>query len=298
MDTCIPSVFQYPPDPLARKPTADLTELNAPSEQIINAEQKKIDQNNYIHFYDVKTNETIVGYTVEDYIRDNDNKSDDETIQVLSDQNECGVFCKLQGSDELSLNLQNNTLSKNNNNNKIIYSKNLFLNFKNNFFNIINVVELNNYELSSFRKIFKIKNKYITNPAKIYYEDGTVYKGEITKKYERHGFGTMYYQSGDIFSINWNKNNAHGFGTYKYYDSTKLVGKWINNMFHGNNSIYYSNGDTYKGTTKYNMLSGYGIMYYYDGSTYEGYWHNNMHCIGGIITYPNGETYQYAIYLS
>ena len=50
MDTCIYSVFQYPSDPLARKPTADLTELDAPSEQIINAEQKKIDQNNYIHF--------------------------------------------------------------------------------------------------------------------------------------------------------------------------------------------------------------------------------------------------------
>lgn len=255
-------------------------------------DQKIIDQNNYIHFYDVKTNETIVGYTVEDYIRDNDNKSDDETIQVLSDQN--GAY------ERLPLNLQNNTLSQNNNinNNKTIYSKKLFLKFKNNFFNIINVVELNNYELSSFRKIFKIKNRHLTNPVKIYYEDGTVYKGEITKKYERNGFGTMYYPCGDIFSINWQKNNAHGFGIYNYIDNNILVGKWIDNIFHGNNYIYYSNGDVYKGDIENNMLSGYGTMYYHDGSIYNGYWYNNMHCVGGVITYPNGETYKYAIYLS
>lgn len=290
-------------------------------------DQEKIDQNNYIHFYDIKTNETIFGYTIEDYLKDNnDNVSEINKDSCISSMEVTEKF-----NDNISpINSDIDSIKYYTNN--IVYSKNLFLKFKNKFLNILDIIPLNNYEIELLKKIFRFRNRNFINSVKIYYQDMSVYYGEITKKYERNGFGIMNYPNRDIFSINWQKNNAYGRGIYKYYigsnsgnyqdtkisqrtngrkysnlleiycslelekdfNSTKLVGKWINNMFHGNNSIYYSNGDTYKGTTKYNMLSGYGIMYYYDGSTYEGYWHNNMHCIGGIITYPNGESYEYS----
>lgn len=177
--------------------------------------------------------------------------------------------------------------------NRIYYSYNILLNFKNNY-NIINLLPLTNVDIELLKKTFLIKKKDIINPVKIYYRNGNVYKGEINKKYQKNGYGITLYNNGDTFSVLWKKNIAVGYGIYQYFDNTQLIGIWDNDIFHGkNNIIYYCNGDIYQGNIEYNIINGYGIMKYSDGSIYEGYWNNNMHCINGLITYPNGDRFQY-----
>ena len=217
--------------------------------------------------------------------------------KVVTEPQRDMIQFKLKSINEQSLLPQNNTPTFSRYKkyeNKIIYSNNIFLHFKNYSNYILNVIPLSDKEIEILKQIFLFKNRNIINPVKIYYEDGSIYRGEITKKYERNGFGTIKYINGDIFSVLWAKNFSHGFGIYHCFDNTQLIGNWKNNTFHGkNNVINYCNGSIYEGNIEYNIISGYGIMKYYDGSIYEGYWYNNMYFLNGIITYPNGTTYQY-----
>jgi len=64
--------------------------------------------------------------------------------------------------------------------NKIIYSNNILLNFKNNYNNILNIIPLNDKEIEILKQIFLFKNRNIINHVKIYYENGSISRGEIT----------------------------------------------------------------------------------------------------------------------
>ncbi|MCL1844091.1 MAG: hypothetical protein FWF79_09790 [Defluviitaleaceae bacterium] len=80
----------------------------------------------------------------------------------------------------------------------------------------------------------------------IIYSDGRKYIG-ITKGRTPHGYGTMVYNSGDIFDGGWSSGIIHGQGTYVWSDGTTYRGVWYGGDKHGLGS-YFSpkSGEWYK----------------------------------------------------
>lgn len=53
------------------------------------------------------------------------------------------------------------------------------------------------------------------------------YKGKRNWKNQRHGYGTYFYDNGDVYEGDWAEDEKHGLGTYnfasgKVYDYTYL----------------------------------------------------------------------------
>lgn len=42
------------------------------------------------------------------------------------------------------------------------------------------------------------------------------YNGKRNWKKERHGYGTYYYDNGDVYEGNWENDEKHGLGTYHF----------------------------------------------------------------------------------
>ena len=75
----------------------------------------------------------------------------------------------------------------------------------------------------------------------IKYDDGGVYVGECQKK-DRHGIGTMFFASKNVF-----------------------IGAWDSDTISGEGCMIYPNGDIYQGNLSNNQRSGFGTIKYRDG---------------------------------
>jgi hypothetical protein len=267
-----------------------------------------------ILFYDIKTGEVLFDYTLDDYLKDN--QEEDESSNESPSSNEY-VSSNEDVSSNESASLNEDESFYQDKNINIIGSnvkdinKSYFFEFKsssrvvnvlrrpiNNLKNtyIEKIVPFNDKEIYIFTKMYFSKNKFINNPSTVYYIYGDVYKGEINKKLQRSGNGILYFANGDKLVVNWVKNNAEGFGRYIYFDGNRLEGYWINNIFQNNKMLtIYPNNESFNGSFLNDKKEGYGIYTWPNGSSYKGMWSNDLYNGYGILDYRdnNGNSFIY-----
>jgi hypothetical protein len=56
--------------------------------------------------------------------------------------------------------------------------------------------------------------------------DNGYYIGEFNEKGERHGQGTYYWNSGDIYDGAWKESHKHGLGTFTFKDGSTFTCEW------------------------------------------------------------------------
>ena len=88
--------------------------------------------------------------------------------------------------------------------------------------------------------------------CKIYYSDGTIWKGALSSNYEPDGFGQTITSDGLV-----NFENR------------------INGLLIGDQKIIFPDGSTYEGEVKDGKRNGYGVQIYSTGITYYGNWEND-----------------------
>ena len=156
--------------------------------------------------------------------------------------------------------------------------------------NILNIIPFSDKEINIFTQIFVSRRTFVNNPCTVYYINGEVYKGELNKKLERSGFGTLYYVNGDKLDIEWKKNSAEGFGTYIYFNGDQFNGYWINNMYQNNPILtLYPNDNSFSGYILNGKKEGYGVYTWPNGASYKGMWYNDLYHGYGILDYRNND---------
>ncbi|MBL7181357.1 MAG: hypothetical protein ABIK98_10310 [Pseudomonadota bacterium] len=80
--------------------------------------------------------------------------------------------------------------------------------------------------------------------------DNFKYEGYV-KDGQKHGQGTLFYQSGD-----------------------KYIGQWQNDQKHGRGTYYFKNGDTWEGTYVNDKKHGRGVYTWANGKSQEEVWEN------------------------
>ena len=180
----------------------------------------------------------------------------------------------------------------------------------------LSVTSMNTNELIEFMDVFKLNNKKVTIsfPSVIVYENGNIYKGEITPKENiANGYGEMLFANGDVMAIKWKNNLANGCGIYIYANGTEIRGIWVNGVLSSTlrSKLTFINGDIYNGpfvNCEMNGLGtyftaedgeeftgnfvngfrvGYGISEWKNGSVYKGNWANNTFDGIGTLLTPN-----------
>jgi hypothetical protein len=63
----------------------------------------------------------------------------------------------------------------------------------------------------------------------------------------RHGWGSMYYNNGEIYKGEWVDDKRTGTGIMNYNNGDKYEGKWFENKMHGTGKMTYKNGEIYQG---------------------------------------------------
>lgn len=161
----------------------------------------------------------------------------------------------------------------------------------------LSIRTMNNDELYEFMEDFKLNNKIssIINPCVVTYNNGDIYKGELSlgNNNLRHGYGKIIYANGNIFATRWKNDIADAGGVYIHSDGTDIRGIWNNGILQCDKKtkIKFPNGDVYNGQTFNNMLSGIGIYYYNDGEIHEGEFINGIKTGFGTSYWPNGNIY-------
>lgn len=81
-------------------------------------------------------------------------------------------------------------------------------------------------------------------------------KGEW-KRDLKHGYGTYWYQNGDIYEGQWRNGIKEGLGYYTYVDTgLKYMGTWKEGKMEGPGQLL-ANHYRYHGVWKNNMVSNY-----------------------------------------
>ena len=126
------------------------------------------------------------------------------------------------------------------------------------------------------------------------------YEGYVANSF-RHGYGKLYYRSGDIFEGNFIEGKRSGYGVYKFNTSTvdeayysRAEGNWVNDALNGQARLYRKDGVliysgnmidakenglgttffesmTWIGEHKDGLPNGSGKMIHKEGKYYEGF---------------------------
>ena len=123
------------------------------------------------------------------------------------------------------------------------------------------------------------------------YDDGSVYVGEIIKKF-RYGLGTMFYVSGDIYRGNWYLDIITGEGVMAYQNGNIYDGEWEGGLFEGQGKMHYASGAEYEGGWKAGKYEGFGKLSYATGEVYEGNWKEGKQDGQGKLSYAGGDYYE------
>ncbi len=92
-----------------------------------------------------------------------------------------------------------------------------------------------------------------SNLVKIY-ENGS-YLGEFStaemkRSKQRHGHGTFYFNSGDVYDGNWVEDKIEGQGIYKWPNGSKYEGNFSAGVMNGQGKFSWPDGRTYEGLFK------------------------------------------------
>ena len=106
----------------------------------------------------------------------------------------------------------------------------------------------------------------LTGYGTYYYENGDVYTGRFLDR-RKNGFGTYTWKDGKKYSGNWKKNKREGQGSYYSSEGNLLYsGNYKNDEKHGFGSSYGDKGKSYIGNWKYGKRHGEGTRYFYGGN--------------------------------
>lgn len=118
--------------------------------------------------------------------------------------------------------------------------------------------------------------KFLDDPDTIKNSDGSVYKGEIQKNGQYHGFGVLCKQNRERYQGEWRNGQRHGVGTFSYSNGDNFSGSWKNGVPHGKGIYVFQNGGKVTGTWKNGILAeGEGQYFTSEGSRFYGYWEEN-----------------------
>jgi len=115
----------------------------------------------------------------------------------------------------------------------------------------------------------QLKIKKTSNRAKeLYPSKGNLYVGEVNPKNEPHGYGTMWWATGDRYD-----------------------GRWENGVYEGEGMYFFGNGMKHYGNFKNGEINGLGVRYYMEKGIYFGEWKNGRNHGKGMFIWPDGEKY-------
>ena len=131
------------------------------------------------------------------------------------------------------------------------------------------------------------------------YEDTSHYDGEwavfeIGGKIERHGYGSMHYETGEIHSGDFERDLRHGKGKLVHPDGSVYRGewKWGEIVGDGKGAMPSEDGSgKYVGDWYHGQRQGIGTMITVEGDSYTGEWYEDMMHGHGTFISNNCEKY-------
>eukprot|EP01006_Ploeotia_vitrea_P050749 TRINITY_DN67493_c1_g2_i1.p1 TRINITY_DN67493_c1_g2~~TRINITY_DN67493_c1_g2_i1.p1 ORF type:complete len:762 (+),score=120.70 TRINITY_DN67493_c1_g2_i1:64-2349(+) len=100
-----------------------------------------------------------------------------------------------------------------------------------------------------------------------------IYKGSWRAD-KRHGYGTNWYDNGDIYEGYWQDGKRSGVGKLYIINGDKIEGQWRNDKTEGWATLYLKNGDWFEGHWHNGLREGPGVWYYESKEQlYIGQWH-------------------------
>lgn len=123
------------------------------------------------------------------------------------------------------------------------------------------------------------------------YANGDRYEGDVSETFQREGQGVMQWESGDVYTGQFQADIIEGIGKKTYNDGDFYEGQWVNGKAHGIGT-QCSSGNVYKGCFENGKKTGAGDMQYSDGASYTGGWRSNERSGLGEMTYCNGDVYK------
>ncbi len=84
------------------------------------------------------------------------------------------------------------------------------------------------------------------------------YIGCLDYESNADGFGTLTYNSGNVYQGNWSRNSMNGLGTMNFSNGDSYTGNWVKNSMEGTGKMQYANQGYYNGNWKNNMFDGIG----------------------------------------
>ena len=116
------------------------------------------------------------------------------------------------------------------------------------------------------------------------------YVGEY-KDGQYHGYGSISFQSGEMYEGDWQFGKRNGQGTNIWKDGNKYIGGWLNDLRHGYGKEIFSAGDRYEGEYRNNRFHGYGKYFFITGETYSGEYKFGKKNGKGTYILPNRNKY-------
>jgi S1-C subfamily serine protease len=108
---------------------------------------------------------------------------------------------------------------------------------------------------------------------------------------KRHFLGTYTWESGNVYSGEWQMDELTGHGLYYWAsgnDSKYYLGDFVDSVMHGFGIMLFYNGDGYIGDWDTGMRTGFGYYEWANGDIYEGDFLNDNPHGYGVMTYSNG----------
>ena len=128
------------------------------------------------------------------------------------------------------------------------------------------------------------------DPKRKDYDNG-YYIGEFNDKEERHGTGTYYWNSGNVYEGQWENNSRSGQGKLTYSNGNIYEGNWKESVRDGQGTFTWTSGAKYTGSWKNDERTGYGEMIYDNKDVYKGNWLSNNRDGLGELIYTDGTTF-------
>lgn len=92
----------------------------------------------------------------------------------------------------------------------------------------------------------------------------------------RHGEGSLFYNSGNVYKGQWKNGAPDGVGEKQYSNGDSFVGLWSQGKRQGRGSYLYNEGHIFEGIYVDDKPNGYGILTTIQGDRYSGWWRNGL----------------------
>eukprot|EP00455_Lapot_gusevi_P045060 TRINITY_DN5725_c0_g4_i2.p1 TRINITY_DN5725_c0_g4~~TRINITY_DN5725_c0_g4_i2.p1 ORF type:complete len:452 (-),score=55.59 TRINITY_DN5725_c0_g4_i2:81-1436(-) len=144
-------------------------------------------------------------------------------------------------------------------------------------------------------KIESYEHKMMSKNSQPKFETGCVYSGDWQDN-KKHGFGTQVWPNGNKYEGQWVAGRREGRGTFWIFDGAKLKkqyhGCWVADLKEGLGVFYYDNNDRYEGAWLHGQRHGQGTLFFANGDVYVGNWLDDKRCGWGTLTKANGDQFE------